>query len=195
MHGLRILDVQPTALSELLGANDRAVAVIVTGIVVFVGYLAVRPKVPFISVSYAHLDRFDYDQAGILAVQLTIVVKAENDNAKAHAYFYDASFILGFHGLEIAKLVADPFDVSKNDSVQFDYLVQSTPIPLDELEQNLVELSLRQNLIAFDLKGKARTRWRVGVIGSVKFSLNLNCELKFFINGSSTNSHCSSRSK
>ncbi|KAA8528001.1 hypothetical protein F0562_035130 [Nyssa sinensis] len=172
-----------------------AIAVIITGIVVFVGYLVIRPKVPFISVTYAHLDRFDYDQASLLTTQVTIVVKFENDNARAHASFYDASFIAGFHGVEIAELVADPFDVGKNSSVELNYLVESTPIPLGPEVGDIADMSIKENYVTLDLKGTARTRWRVWILGSVKFWLHMNCGLHFFMNGSSTDLYCSTRSK
>ncbi|KAL6985566.1 hypothetical protein U1Q18_018942 [Sarracenia purpurea var. burkii] len=120
----------------------------------------------------------------------------ENDNAKAHASFYDAGFVLGFHGTEIAKLVAPPFDVSNNSSLELSYTVKSSSIPLDPEQMVLVDASLKQNLVTFDLHGAARTRWRVGILGSVKFWLHLDCELPFVPSTSnSTGSHCSSKSK
>ncbi|KAL8141715.1 hypothetical protein V2J09_014747 [Rumex salicifolius] len=64
-------------------------AVIVAGIVVFVGYLVIRPTVPFVKVTYAHLDQFDFDQTGLLTTKLTVVINAENDNQKAYATFSD----------------------------------------------------------------------------------------------------------
>ncbi|CAH2062700.1 unnamed protein product [Thlaspi arvense] len=45
------------------------IAVIITGLVIFVGYLIVRPKMPSITVTYTHLDVFDYDQAGLLTTE------------------------------------------------------------------------------------------------------------------------------
>lgn len=173
-----------------------AVAVIIIGLIVIISYLVIRPKTPTISISYANLDRIYYDQLGNLAIQLTLVVKAKNDNIKAHASFYDIGLILGFHGMEIAKLVNKPFDVEKNSSVEFPYVVESRPILLGRLQGNYLQSSFRKKVIEFELKGKARTRWRVWVVGSVKFSLNMDCELGFFVpNGSLiTASHCSSKS-
>ncbi|KAM7490812.1 hypothetical protein LguiA_033733 [Lonicera macranthoides] len=173
-----------------------AIAVTITGIIVFVGYIIIHPKLPVLTVSYANLNQFSYSQSGTLAIQMTVVIRAKNENMRAHASFYDVSFILGFHGVEIANLVADPFEVEKNSSMEFNYLVESSPIPLSTDEQNNVQSSFRENLITFDLKGNARTRWRIGFVGSVKFWLHLNCELNFFAqNRSITNSHCSSKSK
>ncbi|CAK9164326.1 unnamed protein product [Ilex paraguariensis] len=172
-----------------------ATVVIITGIVVFVGYIVIRPKMPVVSVKSAHLDNIFYDVASVLTVQISIVIKAENRNTKAHSSFYDTSFILGFSGLEIAKLVAAPFDVRKNSSIEFHYLVESSPIPLNPQEAEVLYFSLRQNRVSFDLRGTTRTRWRLGLLGSVKFWLHLNCQLQFPINGSSIHPHCSTRSK
>ncbi|KAG5524548.1 hypothetical protein RHGRI_031269 [Rhododendron griersonianum] len=173
-----------------------AIAVIIAGIVVFIGYIAIRPKVPFISVTYTHLDAFDYDRSGLLTTQVTIVIKWENENTRAHASFYDASFILGFHGTEIAKLVAEPFDVRKNSSLELAYTVTSTPIPLTPDQMMIVDMSLKQDFVTFELRGTARTRWRVGLLGSVKFWLHVDCKLHFIPSSfNSTGLYCSSRSK
>jgi hypothetical protein len=170
--------------------------VIIAGVVVFVVYLVIHPRVPFISVTSAHLDNIQYDQAGQLETQVAIYIRAENDNAKAHSSFSDTSFILSFQGLQIAKLVAGPFDVSKNSSVEFEYVVQSSQIPLDRLRMEEVDQSLKRDQITFDLKGSSRARWRVWLLGSVKFGCRLNCQLKFRpSNGTYTSSRCTSKSK
>ncbi|KAH7835004.1 hypothetical protein Vadar_021943 [Vaccinium darrowii] len=173
-----------------------AIAVIIAGITVFVGYIAIRPKVPFISVSYTHLDAFDYDQTGLLTTQVTIIIKWENDNERAHASFYDAKFILSLHGTMIAKLVAAPFDVRKNSSLELAYTVKASPIPLTPDQMVIVDMSLKEDFVTFELRGTARTRWRVGLVGSVKFWLHVDCKLHFVPSTSnSTGLYCSSRSK
>lgn len=173
-----------------------AIAVIITGIIVFVGYLVIHPSVPVISVVSAHLDKIQNDLAGLLEAQLTIVVKAENDNAKAHASFSDTNFVLSFQGISIARLVADPFEVAKNGSVEFPYKVESSSIPLSPEEMQQVDMALKQDQITFDLKGSSRARWRVGLLGSVKFWCHLNCQLKFHpLTGIYMNSPCTSRAK
>ncbi|KAL5550045.1 hypothetical protein UlMin_000221 [Ulmus minor] len=173
-----------------------AIAVIITGIVVFIGYLVLHPSVPVISVASAHLDHFSNDQAGLLETQLTINIKAENDNAKAHASFSKTQFVLSFQGIPIARLVVGSFNVPKNDSVEFHYEVASSSIPLNSEEMKQVDLALKQDLIVFDLKGNSRARWRVGLLKTVKFWCHLDCQLKFHpFNGSYMNSKCTSRVK
>lgn len=161
----------------------------------FVGYLAIRPKIPFVSVTFAHLDKFEYTQAGVLNTEITIVFTAENDNIQAHASFSEFDYMLSFHGIHIARLKNLPFDVNKNDTATFNYDVQSYSIPLDPDHSAIVDRSLKQNRIAFELAGHTRTRWRVGPIKSVKFWLRLHCELKFQVDGTSIDSHCTSKSK
>lgn len=162
----------------------------------FVGYLVIHPRVPVISVTNAHLDLLRNDLAGLLQTQLTIVVRAQNGNAKAHATFSDISFNLTYQGQDIAVLVADPFEVPKNSSKDLNYVVQSSSIPLTPDQMEEVNESWKQNEIGFDLKGNARTQWRVGPLGSVKFLCHLNCRLKFHpMNGTYIPSRCSSKSK
>lgn len=173
-----------------------SIAVIIAGIVVFVGYMVIHPRVPFIRVTNAHLDKFQNDATGLLDTAITIVVRAENDNTKAHASFSDTSFTLSFQGLKIARLVANPFDVKKNSSVDFNYVVESSSIPLNAEQMDQVENSMKRDRIGFDLKGSVRARWRVGLLGSVRFWGHLNCRLNFHISNSSyIHAPCSSRAK
>lgn len=173
-----------------------AVAVIVTGIVAFAGYMVIHPRIPVITIVSAHLDKILYDMAGLLETQVTIVVRAQNGNAKAHASFSDTRFQLSYQGVVIAKLVADPFEVRKNDSMEFYYVVPSSSIPLDPNQMAELDFELKEDLITFDLKGNSRARWRVGLLGSLKFWCHLNCELKFHpSNGTYMNSPCSSKAK
>ncbi|XP_004509497.1 NDR1/HIN1-like protein 12 [Cicer arietinum] len=173
-----------------------AISMIIAGIVIFIGYIVIHPRVPIISVTNAHLDLLKNDYAGLLQTQLTIVVTAYNGNAKAHATFSEITFSLGFQGQGIAVLVADSFDVSKNGTKDLSYVVQSYSIPLTPYQIEVVDECWKRNEIGFDFKGAARTRWKVGPFGSVKYSCHLNCELKFHpLNGSYVPSKCSSKSR
>uniref|UniRef100_A0A1J3ID31 Late embryogenesis abundant protein LEA-2 subgroup domain-containing protein n=1 Tax=Noccaea caerulescens TaxID=107243 RepID=A0A1J3ID31_NOCCA len=91
-----------------------SVVVIFGGIVVFVGYMVIHPRVPIISVDGAHLDLLKYDIVGVMQTQLTIVIRAENDNAKAHALFDKTEFKLIYEGKTIAYLTQDEFEVKEN---------------------------------------------------------------------------------
>ena len=173
-----------------------ATAVVVAGIVVFIAYLVIHPRVPVIGITNAHLDLLRNDYAGLLQTQLTIVVRAQNGNAKAHATFSDINFNLSFQGQGIAVLVADSFEVPKNSSKDLNYVVQSSSIPLTPDQMEEVDDSWKKNQISFDFKGNARTQWRVGPLGSLKFSCHLDCDLKFHpLNGSYIPNKCTSRSK
>ncbi|KAI3828659.1 hypothetical protein L1987_02767 [Smallanthus sonchifolius] len=172
-----------------------ATIVIVTGIIVFAGYLVIRPKVPLLYVHSARLDKLAYTQAGVLSVRLIIIMKAENHNMKAHVSFYNTKLILGYHGLSIAQLVADPFDVQKNTSRELNYVVESSSIPLEPPEQYLTEQSLaKTKVMPFFLKGSSRARWRVGPLGSVKFWLHINCHLQLPTDDTVVYPHCSTKS-
>lgn len=171
-------------------------AVIIAGIVIFIGYLVIHPRVPYVSVINGSLDRIKVDYAGVLEIQVTIVIRAQNGNEKAHASFSGSLYTLSLNGEDIAHLVAPSFEVSKNDSRDFNYVVQSLPIPLGPEQAGDVDEALKKDLIKFDLKGSSRVRWRVGRLGSVKFECRLNCQLKFHtLNGTYIPSRCSSKTK
>ncbi|KAJ4832050.1 hypothetical protein Tsubulata_009173 [Turnera subulata] len=173
------------------------VAVIITGVVVFVGYLVMHPRIPIIRVVDAHLDRFQYDVGGVLVTQVNIVVRSENDNTKAHASFSDFGLVLVFQEtMVIARLVADPYEVSKNDSVDFYFPAASQPIPLNPEQMQAVDSYLKQDRVRFDLKGSVRCRWRIGLLGSVRFWSHLNCQLLFHpSNGTYIPTPCTSKAK
>ncbi|KAK8691095.1 hypothetical protein V6N13_074615 [Hibiscus sabdariffa] len=105
-------------------------------------------------------------------------------------------YTLSLNGEDIARLVAPPFEVSKNSSVDFRYLVQSSPIPLGPEQAQDVDLALKRDYITLDLKGSARVRWRVGRLGSVRFLCHLDCHLHFLpSNGTYIPSRCTSNAK
>lgn len=171
-----------------------AIAVIIAGIVVFAGYLLIRPKLPYVRTTYAHLDKLNYDQVGNLDMQITIHITAVNENAKVHASFSDLTLALRFDGVIIANLVADTFDVIKNSTITLPYVVESS-IMLEKNEMEVLDASLKRNKIPFFLAGEARTRWKVGIIGFVKFWSHLSCQLDFSNNGTTIETpYCSSKS-
>lgn len=154
-------------------------AVIIAGIVTFIGYLVIHPRVPYVSVIGAHLDRINFDYAGVLEIQVTIVIRAQNGNEMAHASFKNSSYILSLYGKDVAQLVAPAFDVSKNSSVDFHYVAESRPIPLGPEEAENVDAAFKKDLITFGLKGGSKVRWRVGRFGSFTFLCHLDCQLNF----------------
>ncbi|EOA14484.1 hypothetical protein CARUB_v10027699mg [Capsella rubella] len=172
-----------------------SIVVIFGGIVVFVGYMVIHPRVPIISVADAHLDFLKYDIFGVLQTQLTIVIRVENDNAKAHALFDNTEFKLSYEGKLIAILRAPEFEVPKEKSKYLPYSVQSYPIPLNPSLMQAVDYAIKQDVITFEINGGSRTRWRVGPLGSFKFECNLICELNFrpsdhtYIPSTCTSSH------
>ncbi|KAE9613220.1 putative immunoglobulin-like protein [Lupinus albus] len=174
-----------------------AIGVIIAGIIVFVGYFIIHPRVPTISIENAHLDIFKNDYAGLLQTQITIVVVAQNGNAKAHATFSHIRFNVSYQNHDLAVLVADHFEVPKNSSKYLKYVVQASSIPLNPDQMGDVDYSWKRDLVGFDLQGDARTQWRVGPLGSLKFRCNLECTLKFHPwNGSYIPSKsCTSKSK
>ncbi|KAJ0609123.1 hypothetical protein HanRHA438_Chr03g0137401 [Helianthus annuus] len=172
-----------------------AFVIIIAGIVVFIGYLAIRPKVPILYVHTARLDEAVYNQEGVFSVRLTINIKAENHNLKAHVSFYNTKLLLVYHALSIAQLVADPFDVMKNSSQELHYVVESSSIPLDPRVQDLTEQALQNtHMMPFSLKGTSRTRFRVGPLGFLKFWLHINCHMWLPTNNSVVYPHCSTSS-
>ncbi|CAL0331634.1 unnamed protein product [Lupinus luteus] len=174
-----------------------AIAVIVAGITVFVGFLIIHPRVPTISIANAHLDLFRNDYAGLLQTQITILVVAQNGNAMANVTFSDISFNISYQSHDIAILVAHPFEVPKNSSKYLNYVVQASSIPLNPDQMGSVGYSWKRNIVGFDLHGNTRIQWRVGPLGSLKFRCHLECTLKFHpLNGSYIPSQsCTSKSK
>lgn len=114
-----------------------------------------------------------------MQTQITIVIRAENDNGKAHALFDETNFKLSYEGRTIAYLKQGEFEVGKEKSMDSHYVVQSYPIPLSTTMIQATDYAVKQDVITFELKGGSKSRWRVGPLGSVKFECNLSCELRF----------------
>ncbi|XP_051119507.1 NDR1/HIN1-like protein 12 [Andrographis paniculata] len=162
-----------------------AVATIIAAVIVFISYLVTKPKVPRIGVAAAQLHAVYFDQSNLLTVQVAAAVRAENRNAKTRAGFSETNFGLSFGGRRIATLLAAPFAVEPNSLVEFNYVAESSPIPLspDEAEEVSRSLGARGGAMAFELKGKTKARWRVWVVGSASFWLHLDCRLELPVNG------------
>ncbi|KAF2294236.1 hypothetical protein GH714_008463 [Hevea brasiliensis] len=58
-----------------------------------------------------------------------------------------------FDGIEIAKLMAEAYEVRKNSSVDFNFLATSAPIPLNPQQMKDVDVFLNEDEVRFDLKG------------------------------------------
>uniref|UniRef100_A0A7N0TAI5 Late embryogenesis abundant protein LEA-2 subgroup domain-containing protein n=1 Tax=Kalanchoe fedtschenkoi TaxID=63787 RepID=A0A7N0TAI5_KALFE len=174
-----------------------AIAAIICGVVIFISYLVLHPRIPFVSVVYAHLDAFEYDADGFLQTALTVIIRAENDNLKAHAAFYGMAFVLSLHGTGLAQLqMPQPLDVNRNDTKDLLYRFHSRPTLLDRLQRDFVDLELKRDEVSFVLKGGGRARWRVGALGSAKFWCELDCELKFGrSNGTYVGHRCTSKAR
>ncbi|KAG6531664.1 uncharacterized protein LOC122033254 [Zingiber officinale] len=173
-----------------------AIAVIAGGIVVFAIYMIYKPRAPYIKVAYAQLSSLDYDQSGLLEIEMALALVAENDNERVHTSFSDQSILLQFHGIDVAALQADPYEVAKNSSVDLNYLFQSGPLPLDDSAMETMDVALKRGVVPFELNGHARTRWRVGVFLSLRSLAHLHCKLRFFWpNGSAIDLDCTSRAR
>ncbi|CAA0812026.1 Unknown protein [Striga hermonthica] len=172
-----------------------AVAVIFAGIIIFISYLTIKPKVPKVTISRAQLNTIYFDQAGLLTLQLTVIVQAQNDNAKAHANFYDMKYTLSLRGQKLASLeVADPFNVGPNSTLELSFVPQPSSIPLNPEEADVISLSLRHGSLTFEVQGTTRTRWKVGLIGWIKFGLHLHCWLHLPVDTTVVSPNCSPRS-
>ncbi|MQM23013.1 hypothetical protein Taro_056074 [Colocasia esculenta] len=174
-----------------------ALAVVVAGAAVISVYLAYRPKAPVVRVVSTHLDHLAYDQQeGLLDVLLTVDMEAANPNGRTAAAFSAAEFDLLFaRTTTIARLRADAFEVPKNGTLPLHYVVASSGAKLEEGGMEKMQVGLRRGLIELSLRGRARTRWRVGLL-PVKLWTHLDCELHYFFpNGSSPDlKDCTSKS-
>ncbi|RCV37310.1 hypothetical protein SETIT_8G052500v2 [Setaria italica] len=164
-----------------------AIGVIVAGVAVFAVYIFFKPKMPCLVVSDAHLVLLQYDQGGTVQnLQMSITVRAENNNSKADAAFSSIDLALGFHGADIVLLRAEPFVVARNSSLPLQYNVLAVGPTLDLDGMRAMDESLKAGMVPFDLFGKARTRWKVGVFVKLRYWTRISCRLRFFFPGNGT---------
>jgi hypothetical protein len=160
-----------------------AVGVLVTGVALFAVYLVYKPKMPYLVVSDAQLGALQYAQLDgtIQYLQLPIAILAENKNSKAGVTFSRVDFALQFHGVDVALLrTPAPFLVAPESSLPLQYNVVSAGRTLDSAGMRSMDESLTAGVVSFDLHGKARTRWKVGIFLKVHFWTRISCRLHFF---------------
>ncbi|XP_047337303.1 uncharacterized protein LOC124941083 [Impatiens glandulifera] len=173
-----------------------AIVVILAAIAIFIIYMVMKPKVPYLAVSNASLDVFDYSQSGFLTTQVTIFVRWENDNSRASTNFYGNTINLSLGGKVIAYMMLPDIKLVKNSSKELPYVVVSAPIPLRPSLRDLVDRSIKQDRLTLDLDGVIRARWNIWILGSVKFWIDMKCPLEFRISTKeSIGSYCKSKMK
>ncbi|CAD6256531.1 unnamed protein product [Miscanthus lutarioriparius] len=146
-----------------------------------------RPSMPYLAVSDAHLERLEYGQDGAIDyLQASITVMAVNNNSKTDASFSSMDLVLGFHGADVALLRAQPFVVPRESSLPLPYRVVSAGRALDAAGMQAMDEALKAGVVPFDLFGKARTRWKVGVFANLRFWMRISCRLRFFFPGNGT---------
>uniref|UniRef100_A0A1D1YBT0 Endophilin-B2 n=1 Tax=Anthurium amnicola TaxID=1678845 RepID=A0A1D1YBT0_9ARAE len=172
-----------------------ALAVIVAAAAVLSVYIASRPKLPYLRVAAARLDRLGYAQrSGLLDVLMAVDLEAANRNARAAASFSGADFDLLFAGAPVARLRAAAFAVPANSTLPLHYLVESSGAALGGGGVEKVEEGVRKGRVEFELKGKARMRWKVGGILTAKLWSHLHCRLQFLLpQGSTIGLDCTSK--
>ncbi|CAD6256454.1 unnamed protein product [Miscanthus lutarioriparius] len=175
------------AWATVLACTALAVGVILAGVAVFAVYLLYRPSMPYLAVSDAHLERLEYGQDGAIDyLQASITVLAVNNNSKTDASFSSMDLVLGFHGADVALLRAQPFVVPRESSLPLLYRVVSAGRALDAAGMQAMDEALKAGVVPFDLFGKARTRWKVGVFANLRFWMRISCRLRFFFPSNGT---------
>jgi len=175
------------AWAAVLLCTALAVAVILAGAVVFAVYLLYRPRTPYLAVSDARLEQLQYGQDGAIDyLRMSITVLAVNNNSKADASFPAVDLAVGFAGDDVALLQAQPFVVARESSLPLRYDVVSAGRALDAAGMQAMDEALKAGVVPFDLSGKARTRWKVGVFARIRFWTRLSCRLRFFFPGNGT---------
>ncbi|WVZ50662.1 hypothetical protein U9M48_001894 [Paspalum notatum var. saurae] len=175
------------AWAAVLLCTALAVAVILAGAAVFAVYLLYRPRTPYLAVSDARLEQLQYGQDGAIDyLRMSITVLAVNNNSKADASFPAVDLAVGFNGADVALLQAQPFVVARESSLPLRYDVVSAGRALDAAGMQAMDEALKAGVVPFDLSGKARTRWKVGVFARIQFWTRLSCRLRFFFPGNGT---------
>ncbi|KAG0530502.1 hypothetical protein BDA96_05G192100 [Sorghum bicolor] len=175
------------AWATVLLCMALAVGVILAGVAVFAVYIIYRPSMPYLAVSNARLERLEYGQDGAIDyLQASITVVTVNNNSKADASFSSMDLVVGFHGTDVALLRARPFVVPRESSLPLPYRVVSAGRALDAAGMQAMDEALKAGVVPFDLFGKARTQWKVGVFANLRFWMRISCRLRFVFPGNGT---------
>jgi hypothetical protein len=161
-----------------------SVGAILAGAAMLAVFLFYKPKMPYLVVSQAQLEKLRYKQDGtIQSLRVSINILAKNNNSNVGASFSGVEIALGFHGADVAHLQAEPFVVPRESSIALQYHVVSAGPVLDAAGMNE---SLNIGLVPLTLFGKARTEWKVGIFIKHTFWTRISCRLRFFFPGNGT---------
>lgn len=179
-----------------IGCSILAILVILTGIIVLLGFLIYHPKLPSFTVKSAILDTLQLDKSFVLTSQTTILLHIHNPNAKVAVDYESVMFQLQFDKHEISNLTFPPFSQVPKNTSEWLFVMTADRVQLEVNEGEDMSYSIQRNDVSYDFVGTVRTKAKIGTITSIKYWLHITCTMEFtsppLSNGSLVSSHCRS---
>lgn len=179
-----------------IGCSIFAILVILTGIIVLLGFLIYHPRLPSFTVKDATLTTLQLDKSFVLTSQTTILLHIENPNSKVAVDYESVMFQLQFAKHEISNLTFPPFSQKPKNSTEWLFVMTANKVQLEAIEGEDMSYSIQKDDVAYDFVGSVKTKAKIGTITSIKYWLHITCRMEFtpppLGNGTLVTSQCKS---
>lgn len=179
-----------------IGCSIFAILVILTGLIVLLGFLIFHPRLPSFTVKDATLNTLLLDSSFVLTSQATILLHIRNPNVKVAVDYESVRFELQFEKRAISNLTFPPFSQQPQNSTEWLFIMVANKVQLEAIEGEHLSYSIQTNSVSYNFVGSVRTKAKFGKITSIKYWLHINCNLQFnpppISNGSLVSSGCNS---
>jgi hypothetical protein len=174
-----------------------AIIVILTGLIVLLGFLIFHPRLPSFTVKEATLNTLLLDSSFVLSSQTTILLHIRNPNAKVAVDYESLRFELQFEKHALSNLTFSPFSQQTKNSTDWLFVMAASAVQLQPIEGEHLSYSIQSNSVTYDFVGTVRTKAKFGSITSIRYWLHIKCNLEFnspspVNNGSLVSSSCHS---
>lgn len=158
-----------------------AIAVILSGLAVLIGYLLFHPKLPKLDVIKASLNNIYLDTAtGLYNSEMVALLSIRNPNDKVDVRYEYINFKLFFRNDMVATQILEPFSQRKGNTSNLMTLdMLSTDKVITPLSVQIMVAQARNNSIEYQLLGNLKTVAKLGALARIPYWLNVDCLLHF----------------
>jgi len=178
-----------------IGCSIFAILVILTGLIVLLGFLIFHPRLPSFTVKEATLNSLLLNTAFVLSSDATILLHIHNPNGKVAVDYEYLKFELQYERRALSNLTFAPFSQLPKNTTDWLFVMAARGVQLQAREGEDLSYNIQTNSIPYDFVGTVRTKAKFKSITSIKYWLHIRCTLEFLpplSNGTLVSSSCNS---
>lgn len=158
-----------------------AIAIILSGLAVLIGYLLFHPKLPKLDVIKASLNNIYLDTTtDLYNSEMVALLSINNPNDRVDVRYEYINFKLFFRNDMVATQILEPFAQRRgNTTLLMALSMFSTDKIITPLSVQIMTAQARNNSIEYQLVGDLKTVAKLGTLARIPYWLNVNCRLHF----------------